>query len=108
MRTTRQVRNRILRDMGCFPRTSYHYDVRHGDRIAVRIVREQPPEDVRLAGVVLDVAEHGWYRSLRVAESGTGRQFRVTLFRAGPEDWGCVECRVTWRGAGLRRREVAS
>lgn len=99
MRTSRQVRNKILRDLGIFPGASYHVRVRLGDRVVARIVEDDPPVDRTLFGFVREIREHGWYVDIRLYVPATHDWLWVTLYREGPPDWGCVECRVVERVA---------
>lgn len=97
MRTSRQIRNRMLRDMGIFPASSYHYRLEIGDRVIVRIVRECPPADCILKGAVRAVEDHGHYSRVVLWVPAQRRDVAILLHQDGPEDWGVVECRIVRR-----------
>ena len=99
MRTSQQVRNRLLRDMGIKPRANYHYRLRLGDRVKARIVEDEPPVDLTVSGVVREIEEHGWYSHIRLWLPEQRTSLWVTIYRDGPSAWGVVAINVVERVA---------
>lgn len=94
--TTRQIRNRQLREMGITPSASYHTrGLGPGDEVLAEEVQPDPFAKVRFHAVVRQVWDHGHYVLVEVAQDGQPHPKVVLLHREGPPDWGVVEFRVT-------------
>ncbi len=98
-KTSRQIRNRALRDMGILSRESYHTEqLGPGDEVQCCQVTAAPqcPEQ-RYHAVILKVQDHGWYLIVHVRhdEPGDRDAEKITLMRDGPPDWGVIEFRIT-------------
>ena len=94
--SSRQVRNRQLRDLGIEPQASYQTNPQCGDRVFVREVSDVFPE-VEHEAVVIAIEEAGCRLDVSCADDD-GEIHKVLLNRDGvPPDWGVIEFRIVRR-----------
>lgn len=93
MLTSRMIRNRMLREIGIQPTESYHTAVGPGDVVKVVIVAETATVPCMAVGTIESVIDHGWYSTVFLKQdNGTTRT--IEIYRDGPQEYGCVECRI--------------
>jgi len=105
-KTSRQIRNRQLRDMGIRPAESYHTRVGPLDHVAVLEVTPDA-EPRRFVARVTNVRDHGWYLLLDYEPLESDDELQpgtIRLYRAGPPDWGVVELKVVKKVARISPR----
>ena len=100
--TSRQVRNKQLRDMGIKAHESYQVaELNFGDKIQLVQVEQSPAFSERqFEAIVLRIDDHGWYLRVDIehAEPGDRERERLTMMRDDPADWGVIECRILENG----------